>query len=64
MERITRTLTLVEIESPDGARRFITPRDIEVMKGCKVVGRKRVAVEMPLELFVEYGTIKDIKEAN
>ena len=37
------------------------PSDIEVMKGCKVLGRKKVLAEMPLELFVEYANIKEVK---
>lgn len=61
MERITRTLTLVEIEAPNGEKRFIAPSDIEVMNGCKVLGQKKVLVEMPIELFVEYATIKEVK---
>lgn len=61
MERITRTLTLVEIEAPNGEKRCIAPSDIEVMKGCKVIGRKKVIAEMPLEAFVDYATIKEVK---
>ena len=61
MARITRTLELVEIEAPNGERRCIAPSDIEVMKGCKVLGRKKVLAEMPLEVFVEYATIKEVK---
>lgn len=61
MERITRTIELVEIEAPNGERRCIAPSDIEVMKGCTVVGRKRVRAEMPIEVFVEYATIKEVK---
>ena len=61
MERITRTLELVEIEAPNGEVRCIAPSDIKAMKGCKVLGRKRVRAEMPLELFVEYACIKEVK---
>lgn len=61
MERITRTLELVEIESPNGELRCIAPSDIDVMKGSKVLGRKRVRAEMPLEVFVEYAIIKEVK---
>ena len=61
MERITRTLTLVEIEAPNGEKRCIAPRDIEVMKDCKVLGRKKVLADMPLEVFVEYANIKEVK---
>lgn len=61
MERITRTLTLVEIEAPNGEKRCIAPSDIEVMKDCKVLGRKKVLAEMPLEVFVEYAIIKEAK---
>lgn len=61
MERITRTLTLVEIEAPNGEKRCIAPSDIEAMKGGKVLGRKKVLAEMPLEVFVEHATIKEVK---
>lgn len=61
MERITRTLTLVEIESPNGETLYIAPSDIDVMMGCKVVGRKKVLAEMPLAVFVEYADIKEAK---
>lgn len=61
MEHITRTLTLVEIEAPTGERRYIAPCDIEVVEGCKVVGRKRVHAEMPLSTFIENATIKEVK---
>lgn len=61
MERITRTLELVEIEAPNGERRSVASSDIEVMKGSTVLGRKRVRAEMPLEVFVEYATIKEVK---
>lgn len=61
MERITRTLTLVEIEAPNGEKRCIAPSDIEFMKGWKVLGRKKVLAEMPLEVFIEYANIKEVK---
>lgn len=61
MERITRILELVEIETPNGEKRCIAPSDIEGMKGSKVLGRKRVRAEMPIKVFVEYATIKEVK---
>ena len=61
MERITRTLTLLEIEALNGEKRYIAPSDIEVMKGCKVLGGKKVFAEMPLSVFVENATIKEVK---
>ena len=61
MKRITRTLTLVEIEAPNGEKRCIAPSDIEAMKCGKVLGRKKVLAEMPLEVFVEHATIKEVK---
>lgn len=39
MERITRTLELVEIETPNGEKRCIAHRDIKAVEGCKVLGR-------------------------
>ena len=61
MERITRTLTLVEIEAPNGEKHCIAPSDIEVMKDCKVLGRKKVFAEMPLAVFIEHANIKEVK---
>lgn len=61
MERITRTLKLLEIETPKGERRFIAPCDIDVMQGCKVLGRKDVVAVMPLSVFVEYAELKEVK---
>ena len=61
MKRITRTLTLLEIETPNGELRHIAPSDIDTQEGCKVLGRKKVLAEMPLELFVEYANIKQVK---
>ena len=61
MERITRTLTLLEIETPNGEVRCIDPRDIEIMEGCKVLGKKKVLAEMPLSVFIENAHIKEVK---
>lgn len=61
MERITRTLTLLEIESPTGEVRRIAPSDIDMAEGCKVLGRKKLVAEMPLSVFVENAYIKEVK---
>lgn len=61
MERITRTLTLLEIETPSGEVRCIAPSDIDVMEGCKVLGRKKVLAEMPLSVFIVNAYIKEVK---
>lgn len=61
MERITRTLTLLEIETPNGEVRCIAPSDIDVMEGCKVLGRKEMLAEMPLSVFVENAYLKEVK---
>ena len=62
MERITRTLTLLEIETPGGELIYLDPRDIDMAGGCKVVGRKRVLAEMPLSVFIENAYIKEAKQ--
>lgn len=62
MERITRTLTLVEIEAPNGEKRCIAPSDIDMAEGCRVLGRKKVLAEMPLSVFVENAYIKEVKQ--
>ena len=61
MERITRTLTLLEIETPNGEVRYIAPGDINALAGCKVIASKRVLAEMPLPVFVDNATIKEVK---
>lgn len=61
MERITRTLTLLEIETPNGERRYIAQVDTNALAGCKVVGSKRVLAEMPLPLFIKNATFKEVK---
>lgn len=61
MERITRTLTLLEIEAPNGEVRHIAPSDIDMAKGGKVLGRKKVRAEMPLSVFIENAYIKEVK---
>ena len=62
MERITRTLTLLEIETPSGEVRYIGPRNHGMEAGCKVLGRKRVLAEMPLSVFIEHAYIKEAKQ--
>lgn len=61
MERITRTLTLLEIETTNGEVRCIAPNDLDTVEGCKVLGRKRVLAEMPLSVFIENAYIKEMK---
>lgn len=62
MDRITRTLTLLEIEMPNGEVRYIDPRDAGMEEGCKVLGRKRVHAVMPLSVFIENAYIKEVKQ--
>lgn len=62
MERITRTLTLLQIETPGGEQIYLDPRDIDMAGGCKVLGRKKVFAEMPLSVFVENAYIKEVKQ--
>lgn len=61
MERITRTLTLLEIETPTGEVRYIAPSDTNALAGCKLLASKRVLAEMPLSVFVEYASFKEVK---
>ena len=61
MDRISRTLTLLEIEMPNGEVRYIDPRDLGMEVGCKVLGRKRVHAVMPLSVFIENAYIKEVK---
>ena len=61
MDRITRTLTLLEIEMPSGEVRYIAPGDTNALAGCKVIASKRVLAEMPLPLFIENATFKEVK---
>lgn len=61
MERITRTLTLLEIETPNGELRYIAPGDTDALTGCKVVATKRVLAKMPLPVFIENATFKEVK---
>lgn len=61
MERITRTITLLEIETPTGEVRHIAPGDTNALAGCKLVACKRVRAEMPLPVFVENATFKEVK---
>ena len=61
MERITRTLTLLEIETPNGEVRYIAPSDTNALAGCKVLASKRVLAEMPLLAFIDNAIIKEVK---
>lgn len=61
MERITRTITLLQIEAPSGEQCYLAPSDIEMAEGCKVLGRKKVVAEMPLSVFIENAYIKEVK---
>ena len=61
MDRITRTLEVVEIEIPDGTRLYVAPGETHSMTGSKVVGTKKVRAEMPLAHFISYATIKEVK---
>lgn len=61
MERITRTLTLLEIETPEGELRYIAPGDTNALAGCKVLASKRVLAEMPLPVFIESASFKEVK---
>lgn len=61
MDRITRTLEVVEIEIPDGTRRYIAPGDTHSMTGSKVLGTKKVRAEMPLAQFIAYASIEEVK---
>lgn len=61
MERITRTLTLLEIETPNGELRYIAPGDTNALAGCKVIGSKRVLAEMPLQVFIDNAIFKEVK---
>ena len=62
MDRIVRTLNLLEIEMPTGEVRYIAPSDLGMEEGCKVLGRKRVHAVMPLSVFVENAYIKEVKQ--
>lgn len=61
MDRIRRTLTVLEIETPSGELRRVAPNDAEWLEGCKVIGRKQVVAEMPLSVFIENAYIKEVK---
>lgn len=61
MDRITRTLTLVQIETPSGEERYIDPCDIVMLEGCTVLGRKRVRATMPLSVFIENAYIEEVE---
>ena len=61
MDRITRTLEVVEIEIPDGTRLYIAPGDTASMTGSKVLGTKKVRAEMPLAHFIAYASIKEVE---
>lgn len=60
MERITRTLELVEIEGPNGEVRLIVPSDVARAEGWKVLGRKCVLATMPVSTFIENATIREV----
>lgn len=61
MDRIRRTLTVLEIETPNGEVRTIAPNVAEGLEGCKVIGGKKVVAEMPLSVFIENAYIKEAK---
>lgn len=61
MERITRTITLLEIETPTGEVRHIASSDTNAVAGCKVLASKRVLAEMPLSVFVENASFREVK---
>lgn len=61
MERITRTLTLLEIETPNGEVRYIAPGDTNALAGCNVIASKRVLAEMPLPVFIGHAIFKEAK---
>lgn len=61
MERITRTLRLLQIETPSGEQLYLAPSDNGITEGCKVLGRKKVRAEMPISVFIENAYIKEVK---
>ena len=61
MERITRTVTLLEIETPNGELRYVAPGDTDAMAGNKVLGIRKMYAEMPLSVFIANATIKEVK---
>lgn len=61
MERITRTLKVLEIETPNGEVRYISPKDVMCIDGCKVIGRKKLVAEMPISVFIENAYTKEVE---
>ena len=61
MDRITRTVEVVEIETPDGTRFYVAQGDTRSLTGCKVVATKKVRAEMPLAHFIASASIKEVK---